>query len=186
VGTRDLAAWDWYGGGWAAAPQPGGQPMDTVKLTGREREALKFLAKGYTRPQAAKVLRIESTTLRVHIHNAKDKLGAQTDREAIDRANALGLLGPPQMPEGVPKEWAALTPRELELLEKLINDLHVLTDSQLARLLVVTVATVRKHLQNIYRKLGIHSRASAVLVAVKVFTRAALSSAGATWKEATQ
>ncbi len=154
--------------------------MDKINLTRRERGALTNLAKGGTRPQAADALRIERTTLRVHLRNIRKKLGAGTDQEAIDRADALGLLNPAQLPKGVPQEWADLTPRELETLENLINGFRVLSDEELADALTVEPATVRKHLQNIYRKLDIRSRASAALLASKVFAiTAALDSAAA-------
>ena len=52
-----------------------------------------------------------------------------------------------------------LTPRETEILQQLIAGY---TNEQIAEHLSVTVATVNKHLEHIYRKLDVHSRTAAI------------------------
>ncbi len=52
-----------------------------------------------------------------------------------------------------------LTPRQWQLMDMLAAG-H--TNAQIARRLVVSEGTVRKHLENIYRRLGVSSRAAAI------------------------
>jgi len=52
-----------------------------------------------------------------------------------------------------------LSPRELEVLQHVADGL---TDDEIARLLAVSVRTVSKHLERVYRKLGVSSRGRAV------------------------
>jgi DNA-binding NarL/FixJ family response regulator len=55
-----------------------------------------------------------------------------------------------------------LTPRELEVLQLLAEGL---TQTQIARQLVISPRTVGTHIQNLLGKLGVHSRAQAVALA---------------------
>jgi DNA-binding NarL/FixJ family response regulator len=57
---------------------------------------------------------------------------------------------------------AELTPRELEVLQLLAEGL---TQTQIARELVISPRTVGTHIQNLLGKLGVHSRAQAVAFA---------------------
>ena len=57
---------------------------------------------------------------------------------------------------------AELTPRELEVLELLAEGL---TQTQIARQLVISPRTVGTHIQNLLGKLDVHSRAQAVALA---------------------
>jgi ATP/maltotriose-dependent transcriptional regulator MalT len=61
--------------------------------------------------------------------------------------------------------FTSLTPRELEVLE-LAADGH--NAPKIAEELVVSVATVRTHFGNIYGKLGVGDRASAVAKAMRL------------------
>jgi DNA-binding NarL/FixJ family response regulator len=54
-----------------------------------------------------------------------------------------------------------LTSRELELLEKLSNGW---SNKQIAAALDIKPNTVRVHLQNIFPKLGVHSRFEAIVM----------------------
>jgi DNA-binding CsgD family transcriptional regulator len=58
----------------------------------------------------------------------------------------------------------ALTPREREILGLLADGLDT---REIAAKLVVSLATVRNHVQNILAKLGVHSRLEAVVLLVK-------------------
>jgi DNA-binding NarL/FixJ family response regulator len=58
----------------------------------------------------------------------------------------------------------ALTPRERQILELLADGLDT---REIAAKLVVSLATVRNHVQNILAKLGVHSRLEAVVLYVK-------------------
>lgn len=57
---------------------------------------------------------------------------------------------------------ASLTPREIEVLRCVAEGR---TTNDIARLLWVTPATVSKHLEHIYRKLGVSSRTAALAAA---------------------
>jgi DNA-binding NarL/FixJ family response regulator len=80
------------------------------------------------------------------------RLGAAPDLERIDR-----LLGGATAGAGV-----GLTARELEVLT-LVAAGH--TNREIAAALVISPHTVRRHLQNIFRKLGVSSRAAATAFA---------------------
>lgn len=55
-------------------------------LTGREKEILDFLAKGYLYKEIATELFISKETVKKHIHNIYDKLHVQTRTEALNKA----------------------------------------------------------------------------------------------------
>ena len=90
---------------------------------------------------------------------------ASAVRQAFDHsvylAGAPRSVGGPPAPESQPAGPArpgGLTRRELEIL-RLVAEGH--SNSQLARLLWVTEQTVKFHLSNIYRKLGVANRTEA-------------------------
>ena len=61
------------------------------------------------------------------------------------------------------KEDFSLTDRELDILQAIVDDL---TDDQIADRYFISTHTVRTHIKNMYKKLHIHSRASAVRFAL--------------------
>ena len=89
---------------------------------------------------------------------------ASAVRQAFD--HSVYLAGAPRPVTGSPAPTAArqsespggLTRRELEIL-RLVAEGH--SNSQLARMLWVTEQTVKFHLSNIYRKLGVSNRTEA-------------------------
>jgi DNA-binding NarL/FixJ family response regulator len=91
----------------------------------------------------------------------QEREAARKAREAAERAGA-------QLPAGdgaaAAAEPASLTPRETEVL---LLASHGLTQSEIARHLVVSVATVRTHFENIYARLGVHDKAGAVAAALR-------------------
>jgi DNA-binding NarL/FixJ family response regulator len=63
------------------------------------------------------------------------------------------------------REWpAGLTEREVQVLRLLVTGLN---RKEIAAKLVVSEATVRHHLEHIYAKLGVSSRAGAVMFALE-------------------
>jgi LuxR family maltose regulon positive regulatory protein len=64
-----------------------------------------------------------------------------------------------QAPVGEPKREGPLTERELQILRLLATDL---SPEEIALKLAITVDTVRTHIKNVYKKLGVHSRFEAV------------------------
>ncbi|MHA7130532.1 response regulator [Algoriphagus namhaensis] len=76
---------------------------------------------------------------------------------------ALKLLrNPPDFEE--PKEDIRLTNREIEILEQTSKGLNY---NQIGENLFISPKTVRKHIENIYSKLQVHSKLEAVQKAVK-------------------
>jgi DNA-binding NarL/FixJ family response regulator len=63
-----------------------------------------------------------------------------------------------------PWEEPELTPRELQVLALLVDGLR---EVEIAHHLFIAPKTVSKHIEHILRKLGVHSRAQAVAVAVR-------------------
>lgn len=61
------------------------------QLTAREREVLRFMERGLTNKQISSRLTIEVTTVKNHVHNILEKLGAHTRGEAAAKARKLGL-----------------------------------------------------------------------------------------------
>jgi DNA-binding CsgD family transcriptional regulator len=64
-----------------------------------------------------------------------------------------------------PESLTPLTPREIEVLRLVAEGL---TGAAIAAALVVSVSTVSTHLRNIYEKLGVADRASAVATAMRL------------------
>lgn len=75
---------------------------------------------------------------------------------------ALNLIRTPLTPQQ-PRQDFGLSPREIELLEQLKNGL---TYEQLAQNMYISVGTVRKHIENVYRKLQVNNKVNAVKVAI--------------------
>lgn len=75
---------------------------------------------------------------------------------------ALNLIRSP-FQQQAPRQDFGLSPREIELLEQLKNGL---TYDQLATNMCISVGTVRKHIENVYRKLQVNNKMHAVKVAL--------------------
>lgn len=65
-------------------------PTPAKRLSGREVDALTFLAMGYSRGQIAEMLAISEHTLRAYVESARLKLGASNTTHAVARAVAEG------------------------------------------------------------------------------------------------
>src|ERR1051325_6320525 len=61
-------------------------------LTRRESQMLALLAEGYSRPEIALKLTIGLTSVKFHVQNLYGKLGVNNKRQALGRAQELGLL----------------------------------------------------------------------------------------------
>jgi two-component system, NarL family, nitrate/nitrite response regulator NarL len=66
--------------------------------------------------------------------------------------------------EAEPAGYRGLTPREQEVLRLLIDGFN---QAEIAERLVITPRTVAKHVEHILAKLGVHTRAQAVAVALR-------------------
>ncbi|MFA6150696.1 MAG: response regulator transcription factor [Chitinophagaceae bacterium] len=74
---------------------------------------------------------------------------------------ALNLIRTPIQAQFTKQDFG-LSPREIELLEQLKNGL---TYEQLAANMYISIGTVRKHIENVYRKLQVNNKVNAVKVA---------------------
>jgi DNA-binding NarL/FixJ family response regulator len=72
------------------------------------------------------------------------------------------LRNPPNFEE--PKEEINLTTREIQILEQTSKGLNY---NQIGENLFISPKTVRKHIENIYGKLQVHSKLEAVQKALK-------------------
>lgn len=96
---------------------------------------------------------------RVRISQARDLLAKCPDPGILTGllAEAERQAGP-SAPVPAPREPGDLTARETEVLRLLAEGF---SNIEIAAKLVVSVHTVERHLQNAYRKIGVHSRAHA-------------------------
>ena len=75
------------------AGAPGSRPEgNRIKLSPKELELLKLLARGQTYAEAADRLEVTLSTVQTHVRNMYRKLDAQSKGEAISRARDHGLI----------------------------------------------------------------------------------------------
>jgi len=72
--------------------EQGSEVMAVPTLSPRELSAISYLAKGFSRAQAADELKISEHTLRVYIEAARHKLGALNTTHAVARALSSGII----------------------------------------------------------------------------------------------
>jgi len=84
--------------------------------------------------------------------------------DATSGAPRDGSLVDPSVPPRPPPPAHALTDRELEVLRRLGNGSST---QEIADSLFISVTTVRNHVQNILRKLDVHSKLEAVSLALR-------------------
>ncbi len=85
--------WDKLGALVSGTAKPEPSPTHPL-LTERELEILTLLAGGARNRDMAEKLFISERTVKVHVSNLMDKLGARTRTEAVARAMQLGLIDP--------------------------------------------------------------------------------------------
>lgn len=66
------------------------------RLTSREVELLRQLARGATYAQAARLMRVSLNTVRTHVRAVYGKLGVDNKTAAVLRALELGLIAVPR------------------------------------------------------------------------------------------
>jgi HD-GYP domain-containing protein (c-di-GMP phosphodiesterase class II) len=91
--------------------------------------------------------------------------GSALDRETYE-ALVLAVWSDSQggRPRGRPRHTGTLTARETEVLQLLAS---VMSNPQIAKVLVVSRKTVEHHVEKIFNKLGVSSRTAAVVYAVQ-------------------
>ena len=93
LGALGGEAGDLEVGAHAARPAAGTRPVPLVEpLSERELEVLRLLGTEMSGPEIADALYIALNTLRTHTKNIYGKLGANSRRGAVRRAEELGLL----------------------------------------------------------------------------------------------
>ena len=68
------------------------EPGEEIRLTAREADILRLIARGHTYAQAAARLGISLHTVAAHIKKAYRKLGVHSAAAAIMRAAQLGII----------------------------------------------------------------------------------------------
>jgi DNA-binding NarL/FixJ family response regulator len=90
----------------------------------------------------------------------------QVRRTALRRARfkdaVLDFMGMPARPEGEDQAFQSLSPREREILALLSEGLG---NSEIAERLSISDKTVRNHVSNLFDKLGVWTRAQAIVFA---------------------
>lgn len=135
---------------------------------------------GYYRGLSGNELPVSACILAV-ADDFQDRLQAQPDHDPRDVLKAMqpdaGTLFSPEclaalaeevgavVPKPQRREWpAGLTAREVEVLQQVVKGN---TNRQIAQELVISERTVAHHLEHIYDKIGISSRAAAVFFAME-------------------
>ncbi|MCE7980597.1 MAG: hypothetical protein DYG89_05345 [Caldilinea sp. CFX5] len=109
------------------------------------------------------------------LHHAQVVNGSQ-NKQRKDQATENAITGEKSVSSPAPtgleqlaEPWSTLTRREWELFLLLGDEAATrLTNGALARQLRMAEGTLKKHLQNIYRKLGVENRSAAALLSMRV------------------
>ena len=131
------------------AAHPLADEVTASTLTAREIDVLEAMAKGLGCKDIAHTLGISEHTVRKHRSNMCTRLGLRNAVELVTHARRQGWLR-------AARSSPPLSPREQEVM------VHVLaghTSKEIARSLYLSDLTVRKHRENILRKLGLTSTA---------------------------
>lgn len=139
--------------GAADAPRGGLQ-----HLSAREREILALVALGLTEKRIGRQLTLSPLTVKSHKTRIVHKLGScGKASNSVAIGWARGYLRNAPRPGGPRPELSA---REHEVLARLP---YGLTNQQIAAQLHLSCDTVKTHLRSVMRKLGVRTRAHAVL-----------------------
>lgn len=162
---------------WAAMWATGGCPEDTLStLTPTAVDLVIFrlrkkLADDPQQPTYLETRRGFGYILH-HAQVINGRRNHQPDEQPTETIQAhIPSTMPPMAPalDPMAEPWSTLTRREWELFLLLGDEAATrLTNGALARQLRMAEGTLKKHLQNIYRKLGVENRSAAALLAMRV------------------
>ena len=74
---------------------PPAASVEAVKLTARESDVLRLIARGYTYAEIGEMEGISKHTVQMHIKNLYGKLAVNSRGQAVYQASLMGLVGPP-------------------------------------------------------------------------------------------
>jgi predicted ATPase/DNA-binding CsgD family transcriptional regulator len=144
--------------GLALAGRGGADPGWSARLHGAADQTLADLGHALE-PLEARLADLDRQRLRAAMGAEAFQAGYTAGRTLDPRVLAeLGRTARPPRPAGSGDAVTALTPRELDVLKLVAQGL---SNSDIARRLVLSEHTVHRHLANILRKLGLSSRAAA-------------------------
>lgn len=88
----------WTGARLFRRPPPGpfavnDRALESLGISGREREVLALLAAGRSNKEIARQLEVSPNTVKTHVSRLFEKLSVRRRTEAISRARELGILG---------------------------------------------------------------------------------------------
>lgn len=125
------------------------------RLSSREVEVLSEIAQGRTKSETAKHLGIAPNTVKSHVGNIFDALGARNAAHAVAIGHCRGILSQGKLSVRLPE----VSRQEIELLKAVALGM---TDVQVGRKLSLSRDRVKAHLRRIYVELGVCSRTQAV------------------------
>jgi len=124
-------------------------------LTQREKEILHQMARGLSCRGISCVLAISEFTVKTHRRNMLAKLGCRNAAQLLEHARQAHVLSRPGRSRGID----ALSRRENEVMAFVVRGF---TSKQISRQLGIADRTVRKHRENLLRKLKLRSIAQLV------------------------
>jgi predicted ATPase/class 3 adenylate cyclase/DNA-binding CsgD family transcriptional regulator len=151
---------------WAALANALGDPERAVRLIGAV-HAFSAAIDVVPIPLAAAVIAETTEAARASLGAREfDRAWATGRTFSIDQAieDALGLQVSDSTSETAEPEPGGLSPRERMVLQQLVTGA---TSREIAEALVVSVATVDRHLTHIYTKLGVRGRSEAIAWAIR-------------------
>ncbi len=130
---------------------------DAIQFSARELEILRALAQASSNKEIAAILGCGTQTVHTHLNNIYRKLDLHSRTQVAHWAcqQGLGLVRKPRIGTGTSQE-IHFSPREVQILRLLAGANS--SDQEIAALLGCRTVTVHTHLNNIYRKLDLHSR----------------------------
>ena len=132
-------------------------------LTSQQQEVFKMMLEGMSREEISKRLFITTSTVNTYVFDAKSALKTASTVEAllvykglvaIERRKQLATERPEDL-------RASLSPSQLKVFECIKVGMN---NEEIAEKLKVTIATVRGRVGRVFEKLGVHTRAQAVLL----------------------
>jgi DNA-binding CsgD family transcriptional regulator len=141
--------------------------ISSLQVSRREADILALVARGRTNPEIALALFLAPGTVKKHLDHVYRKLGIRTRTEAAllvlaaDRPTATGIPIP-FLPDRV-RAALGLTCREGEVL---VHAASGKTNAEIAAILEFAPGTVKRTLENLYRKLGVGTRTEAAAMAI--------------------